>query len=285
MPNVDVDGVSLYYEEKGSGEPILFAHGIPTDYRAWAGQTEAFSKNYRTISYSRRYAAPNKREGDLSDSTIANNAADLKGFIDKLRISPVHLVGHSYGGFIAAFLAADHPDLVRSLTLVEPAVATLLVENPESRGEMLSLLLRSPSVALSANRFQKRSLYPSIKALDEGRSDEALELNVDGVQDIPGALASMPDPAKKMMRDNVKTIAELKTKLPPFRQHIDKITCKTLVINGGEGALWLRRIGELFAAKVPNGKSIKVQGARHFPHMENPTEFNQKVMSFLSMMT
>src|SRR5271169_686909 len=193
MPTMDVNGVSLYFEESGTGQPMVFSHGIPTDYRAWASQLAHFSKDRRVVSYSRRYAHPNKREGDVSDSTVGNNAADLKSFLEKLGAGPVHLVGHSYGGFVAAFLAADHPDLVRSLVLVEPAISTLLVEDESSKGQMLSLLLRSPSVALSARRFQSRSLYPSLRALDAGETAKAVELNVDGVQDHPGAFAAMPE--------------------------------------------------------------------------------------------
>src|SRR5260370_4230109 len=98
MPTVDVDGVTLFYEEKGSGEPVLFCHGIPTDYRAWLSQMDVFSNSYRAISYNRRHAAPNKREGDLTDSTVGNNAVDLKGLIETLEIGTVHLAGNSYGG-------------------------------------------------------------------------------------------------------------------------------------------------------------------------------------------
>ena len=282
MPSVDVNGVDLYYEESGTGEPIVFSHGIPTDYRAWSSQIEQFSKNHRAVSYSRRYAYPNKRDGDVTDSTIGNNAADLKGFIEKLGAGPVNLVGHSYGGFIAAYLAADHPDLVRSLILVEPAISTLLVEDESSQGQMLSLLLRSPSVALSARRFQNKSLYPSLKALDAGQTEKAVELNVDGVQDKPGAFAAMPEVQRRMMIDNARTIAELRTKFPPFKAQIGKIVCRTLVINGEESALWLRRIGELAASSIPLARGAKISRARHFPHIENVSEFNERVLSFLS---
>jgi non-heme chloroperoxidase len=282
MPTVEVDGVTLFYEEKGAGEPILFCHGIPTDYRAWLSQIEVFAHSYRAISYSRRYAAPNKREGDLTDSTVGNNAGDLKGLIEELGVGPVHLVGHSYGGFIAAFLAADHPDLVRSLVLVEPAISTLLVENPESKSQMLSLLFRSPSVALSARRFLNGSLNPSFTGLAAGDDNRAVELNVDGVQDKRGSFDSMPDVVKNMMIENARTILELKTKFPAFKEHVKKIQCNTLVINGEEGALWLRRIGELFSAQVPHGEMIKVSHAKHFPHLENAPEFNEKVLGFLS---
>jgi non-heme chloroperoxidase len=279
---VEVGGVTLYHERTGSGEPIVFSHGIPTDYRAWSSQVEAFSKSYSTIAYSRRYAAPNQRQGDVSDSTVENNAADLGGLIEGLGVAPVHLVGHSYGGFVAAYLAADRPDLVRTLTLVEPAIATLLVEDPNSQGQMLGLLLRSPSVALSARRFQTGSLAPSLEALDAGQNEKAARLNLDGVQDEPGAFDAMPDSAKKMFVDNARTIAELRTRFPPFKARIVKISCRVLVINGEQSALWLRRIGELAARSITNGRGAKVSSSRHLPHMENPSEFNAKLLAFIS---
>jgi len=279
---MDIGGVSLYYEEKGNGESVVFSHGIPTDYRAWSAQVEVFSKSYRAISYSRRYASPNAKSGDLSDSTIANNAADLKGFIEKLGAGPVHLVGHSYGGFTAAYLAADHPELVRSLVLVESAIATMLVEDPTNSGQLLSLLIRNPSVALSARRFQNRSLHPSLVALDAGQKEKAVELNVDGVQDHPGAFKKMPDAVRAMMVDNARTIAELNTKLPSFREKAAKLGSRTLIVNGAESALWLRRIGQLTAAAVSGCEYATISNSRHFPHIENPTELNACVMTFLA---
>src|SRR5271155_2826027 len=204
MPVVDAGGVSLYYEQAGSGVPVVFSHGIPTDYRAWKAQVKDFSQRYLTVAYSRRYAAPNHRDGDVTDSTVAANAADLKGLIEKLGVAPVHLVGHSYGGFVAAYLAADHPDLVRTLVLVEPAIATLLVEDPNSSGQMFALLIGNPGVALSARRFQSGSLAPSLKALDSGQPKKSVQLNVDGIQNRVGAFAELPDSAKEMMLDNAR---------------------------------------------------------------------------------
>ncbi len=110
-------------------------------------------------------------------------------------------------------------------------------------------------------------------------------MNVDGVQDKQGAFTSMNNQVKKMMVDNARTIAELKTKFPPFKPHIEKITMNTLVINGEASPLWLRKIGQLFAAAVPHGQSLTVPNTRHFPHLENPVEFNQHVLRFISQNT
>jgi pimeloyl-ACP methyl ester carboxylesterase len=283
MPTVDVGGVGIFYEEEGMGRPVVFVHGIPTDYRAWAAQKATFSKNKRAIAISRRYAAPNVREGDVSDSTVQNNAADLKGFIEKVAGGPVDLVGHSYGGFISAFLAADHGDLVRSLVLVEPAVSTLLVADQTSSSQLLGLLLRSPSVALSGRRFQSGSLKPALKALEAGETTKAVELNVDGVEDMKGAYARFPKDTRTMMLDNVRTIAELKTAFPRFTAaEAAMIKCPTLIINGSDSALWLRRIGELLEKAVSGSQRELVSNSKHFPHFENPGEFNSKVQSFLS---
>jgi pimeloyl-ACP methyl ester carboxylesterase len=282
MPTADVGGVQIYYEESGAGNPVVFVHGIPTDYRAWGAQREAFSKGMRMISLSRRYAAPNRRQGDVSDSTVQNNAADLKGFIDRVGGGRVDLVGHSFGGFVSAFVAADHPDAVRSLVLVEPAISTMLVADQTSGTQALGLLFRSPSVALSGRRFQTQSLVPSLEALKNGEAEKAVELNVDGVQDRKGAFRAFPEETRKMMLDNARTVAELGTKFPAFTaKEAAMISCPTLVINGEQSALYLRRIGELVTKTVPGAKRSMVPGSRHFPHFENAAFFNEKVLGFL----
>jgi len=282
MPAVDLGGVSVYYEEKGIGTPVVFVHGIPTDYRAWQAQMEPFSKGRRMIALSRRYAAPNTRQGDLSDSTVYNNSTDLKGFIEKVAGGPADLVGHSYGGFISVFFAANHPDLVKSLVLVEPAISTLLVADQKSGVQALGFLFRSPSVAFSARRFQTKSLGPSLKALEGNEFERAVELNVDGIQGTEGAFRALPEDIRKMMLDNARTVAELKTPFPRFTaKEAGTISCPTLVVNGGESTPFLNKIGELTAKAVPSTKRVLVPRSHHFPHFENAEFFNENVLAFL----
>ncbi len=282
MPTLEVEGVSLYYERAGSGDPVVLSHGVPMDHRAWSAQVEALSKAYSTITYSRRYAYPNRRAGDLADSTVEANAADLRGLIEKLGVAPVHLVGHSYGGFVAAHLAAERPDLVRTLVLVEPAIPTLLVEDPDSTGQMFSLLLGHPGIALSARRFQAGSLGPSLAALDRGQAKKAVQLFVDGIQNRVGAFAELPAPTQQVMLDNAMTIAELRTRMPQFKEAAARVSRRTLVVNGANTAVWLLRVGELAMKAIPEADAASIGRSRHFPQVENPQEFNSTVIGFLA---
>ena len=94
---------------------MVLVHGTLEDYRTWDGQLEAFSKGYRLISYSRRYHYPNEWPKDATDFSVTLHARDLAAFIKALNLPPVHLVGHSYGAFIALLVARDHPEVIRSL--------------------------------------------------------------------------------------------------------------------------------------------------------------------------
>jgi pimeloyl-ACP methyl ester carboxylesterase len=282
MPIVDNFGVNLFYVEKGTGQPVVFVHGIPTDYRAWNSQLDVFSDHYRAIAYSRRYAQPNKREGDISDSTVENNAADLVGLTKSLGAGPIHLVGHSYGGFIAAYCASKNPELVKTLTLVDPAVSTLLVRDPKNPIQFLSLLVRSPSTAVSAAKFTTGSLNPSLAAFHRGEYDVALRLNVDGIMNRKDAFEKFPEPVQVMMKENEKTVGELGTRFPVFtKQDAAKISSPTLLVNGTDSPKFFHSIVDELAKAVPNTEITKIPGSAHFPHVENPAEFNTRLLEFL----
>jgi non-heme chloroperoxidase len=277
-----VGDTKLAYHETGTGQPVVFVHGIPTDYRAWNAQVETFSKKYTMVAYSRRLARPNENKQDYAGSTIENNSADLAGLIRQLGTLPVHLVGHSYGGFTAAYCAATHPELVRSLVLIEPAVSTILLKNRKSIGQLLSLLLTSPSTALSAASFQRNSLDPCLAAFNRGDYDSALRLNVDGIMNRKNALDQLPEPVQKMMKENQKTVGELAADVPIFdREAASKIIAPTLLIHGTDSPKVLHSIVERLAKAIPKSEVAIVSGSAHFPHFEKPEEFNSLVLGFL----
>ncbi len=283
--SIDVNGVKLGFVEKGTGAPVILIHGIPTDYRAWANQMDVLSKSFRTLSYSRRCAYPNQNK-DCTSSTIENNAEDLGKFIALKEAEPAHLIGHSYGAFVALYYAYKHPDTVRSLILVEPYVPTLIVKDPQNRGEILELLLRKPSVALAAQNFLNKSLNPALKYLDQGNQEKAVEAFLDGVQGRPNSISQLTDPIKSMMLNNAETIKELTLKPPPFtKKEANAIAMPTLLISGENTVKALSAIAEEVSKNIPKIQVAKIPSSAHFPHFENPDATNAAIIKFLSMKT
>ena len=283
--SLDVNGVKLSFVEKGTGSSVILIHGIPTDYRAWENQTEVLSKSFRALSYSRRCAYPNQNK-NYETSTIENNAEDLGGFIDLKEAKPAHLIGHSYGAFVALYYAYKHPEAVRSLVLIEPYVPSLIIEDPQNRVEILSLLLRKPSVALAAQNFLDKSLHPALKYLDQGNDEKAVEIFLDGVQGKPNAISQLKDSDKLMMLNNAGTIRELTLKPPHFtNKEANTISRPTLLISGENTTKALCAIAEEVSANIPKIQVTKIPNSAHFPHFENPEATNAAITRFLSTQT
>jgi len=273
--------VKLFYEEKGDGQPVVFVHGTVCDYRAWSAQAAALSPSFRTIAYSRRYARPNERHGDLMDSTVQNNSADLEALIKGLGLDRVHLVGHSYGGFIAAYFASQHPDLLRSLVLVNAAVATMLASGT-SAAASLGLLLRSPSVALSARRLINAT-SATIKAADGGDRSAGEKIYVQqGIQGGRTGLPAKQQGFSEMVAENVGTVKETTNPFPQLSvREVTNIRTPTLVVWGELSAPWDSRISEVLAKSIPGCESTKITGAGHFCLVEKPGEVSDCVKKFL----
>ncbi len=131
---------------------------------------EPFSKKYRAISYSRRFAYPNKQVGNvIADDTIEDNATDLVELIMKLNLAPVHLIGHSYGAFTALYCAYRHPELVKTLALGEPPILPFL-EKSQLKDDVALLLA-----------FRDSAVKPTMAAFNEGDDVKALRAFLDGV--------------------------------------------------------------------------------------------------------
>jgi pimeloyl-ACP methyl ester carboxylesterase len=123
---VEVNGVHLRYVEQGSGEPIVFVHGGLGDQRSWEPVGEEIAKKYRFVAVTLRYYGASPWKDDGREFSVATHADDLEKVMSSLNAGPVHLVGYSYGGAVATTAALKNPSLVRSLTVYEPALVSVL---------------------------------------------------------------------------------------------------------------------------------------------------------------
>jgi pimeloyl-ACP methyl ester carboxylesterase len=115
MPYYSVDGVRLYYNETGSGAPLLLIHGLGSSGRDWAEQVDHFAGEYRVLRVDLRGHGRSERgEGPYHMARFAREVAVL---LRKRGAVPAHVVGLSMGGMVALQLGADAPGLVRSLVV------------------------------------------------------------------------------------------------------------------------------------------------------------------------
>jgi non-heme chloroperoxidase len=282
LKSVRAAAVTLSYDEEGSGEPLVFVHGIPTDYRVWDSQLNDFSKEFRTISYSRRHAYPNQNAGDPSESTVQKNSEDLMNFAQQLNLGKLNLVGHSYGGFVSLYTAWKHPGLIRTLVLVEPAVPSILVRNEKDSFEALGFLLRNPGAAISARRFQNGKLRAALKAYESGDFNTASKSFYDGIKERDGAFEEAPEKLRQIMLQNGQTIGELETTFPILaKEDAREIMIPTLLVKGEESPKWLRRIVDGLGQSLPKSSVVEIARSGHLPHIDNASDFNTAIRRFL----
>src|SRR5437870_12043263 len=124
MGEVHANGVRLYYEEHGRGDPILCIHGTSSSAMVWRpAAIEALSGLGRVIAYDRRGCTRSERP-DPYETSVAEHAEDAGALLDALEATPAVVIGRSYGGETAIELALQRPGSVRALVLLEAAALT-----------------------------------------------------------------------------------------------------------------------------------------------------------------
>jgi pimeloyl-ACP methyl ester carboxylesterase len=118
MPTVALStGVSLYYEERGAGEPVLLIMGTGADHSLWDDTAAAFAERYRVITFDNRGTGASDQPPDPESYTMRVLADDAAALLDALEVGRAHVAGLSLGSTVVQELAINHPDKVASLQL------------------------------------------------------------------------------------------------------------------------------------------------------------------------
>jgi len=247
MTDVEVNGVRLYYEEHGRGDPILVIHGTGSSAMVWRRQSvRALSEIGRVIVYDRRGCTRSERP-DPYATNVPEHAEDAAALILALDAAPAVVIGRSYGGETALELALRHPELVRALALLEAALMSL----------------------------DDQAMAWADALAD--RLKEAAERDPDSVSEtffrqVAGDTRweAFPPRAKQMFVDNGPAIlAEFRGgPLMASEADLGRIAVPTLLVAGEDSPEALGRVTDRMAAAIPGSRLERVPGG----HLIDPGE-------------
>lgn len=270
MPYAQSTGARLYYEETGSGVPIVFVHEFGADLREWEQQVRWFSREFRCIRYNARGYPPSDvpQSDDLYGQGHA--ADDIASVMDAAGVDRAHIVGLSMGGFATLHFGLRHAKRALSLTAAGAGSGA-----PKASREM----------------FKTESQHAAQRYLDEGSGEMAKSLGVGStriqllVKDPQGWNEFVQHHAEHSAEGSSYTLRNyqaLRPSLWDFEAEFRACTIPTLLITGDEDEpcldanVWLKRI-------MPAARLWVVPATGHAVNLEEPAAFNAGIQEFLSM--
>jgi pimeloyl-ACP methyl ester carboxylesterase len=271
VKEIEVNGVILPYEEEGSGDAVVFVHGGLSGPAVWGPVRAATGKKYRSISYTQRYYGSAPWPDDGKNFSAATHADDLAKFVKVLNAEPVHLVGWSYGGAVATIAALKNPSLVRSLTLYEPSLVSVLpADSPEGR---------------TAREDGAKIFGPAAAAVKAGDAVQAVRLLYEAIYQLPpGGFEHLPRSTQAGVLENART-RPLAFAAPRSNITCDDLRALTrpmLVMWGEKTQAHFALTSEAVANCVPGARRVVMQNVNHNGPVRDPDAFSVAVLAFLA---
>ena len=262
MPLTRVRDLDVHYEIAGragdGAETVLLVHGLGSSTEDWAPQVEALSAQFRVVTYDvRGHGQTSKPAGSYSVPQFARDAAAL---IEALGLGAVHLVGLSMGGMIGFQLAADRPDLVRSLVIVNSGPEMIL----RTRKERLAIAQRRWIIRLMGMRAWGKVLAERLLPSEEHAA----------LRDVFVSRWARNDRGAYLRALSALVGWTVTDRLPG-------ITCPVLVVAADQDYTpvpWK----EWYTALMPHASLAIIANSRHMMPVERPAEFHEVLLPFLT---
>ncbi len=263
----DLDGVSVHYQEKGAGTPLVLLHGFTSSTYSWKDAFEPLSKNFRVIAVDLKgFGFSGKPDGDYSRRA---QAALVTHLLDYLKIEKAWLCGNSMGGEIALDVALVNPQRVAGLILIDSAG----VEVPGS-GSLAPSYLLIPVVgrvltalSLTSDKLVRqgleKSFYDRAKVTDERVANYYRPLQTRG-----GQLAAL----------RARTQADQF----PIEQDLGKVNAPALIIWGAADQLIPLAAGRKMSSLIKDSKLVIFESCGHLPQEEMPARVVDEMTRFIS---
>jgi 3-oxoadipate enol-lactonase len=263
MPKVKANGISINYEQQGSGEPLILIPYLAADHACYAFQVAEYSKHFTCISLDLRGTGESdKTEGSYSTEDLAD---DVAAFMRALGISKAHISGLSLGAAIGLWLAGKYPDLVASLSLhsgwhkTDPFLKAV-AQNFQALAKGMGSLPEMVVVGLFPWCFTPE-LY--------GAKPDYIQSLADFVRSRPAqSLGSFIHQSNAVINHNAET-------------QLSRITAPTQITFGRHDQATSTRFAEPLQ-RIRNSELLIFEGCSHAPIYEKVDEFNSRTLQFLT---
>jgi pimeloyl-ACP methyl ester carboxylesterase len=270
MPYATTDEeVRLYYEETGSGRPVIFVHEFAGDLRSWEPQMRHFGKRYRAIAFNARGFPPSDVPDQPSSYSQARAADDILAVLEEVGEKRAHIIGLSMGGFATLHFGLRHHERALSLCVGGCGYGAELDKRDGFRAEadVIAAAIRTSGMPAFADRYAFGPTRVQFQNKD------------------PRGFAEF-----RSMLSEHSAIGSANTQLGVQRERpslynlveeMKGITVPTLVITGDEDWPCLLP-GILMKQTIPSAALAVIPNSGHAINIEEPDEFNRIVGDFLA---
>ena len=262
MPHVQLEGARLHYETRGRGEPVVLVPGFGAGAWIWFKQIEELAREFRVVAFDPRGVA--RSEGRDEPFTTGDLADDLAELLVALGLDGAHVVGASFGGFVAQEFALSYPKMTRSLLLACTSYGGLRHVRPTEE----TLRAIASTKGLNTEERVRENLLLAFSS--DYLRDEAEE-----VARIARLRAENPVPEYVYQRQLRAAVGF------DAARRVHEITAPTLVVTGDADVIVPPENSRNLAAAIPGARLRVVADGSHTFFIERAAEFNRLVADFI----
>ena len=255
----DVNGITIAYNDRGTGLPIVFFHAFPLNRNMWAAQEEVLSARFRIISIDLR--GHGESDAPLWHYTLEQSADDVHALLNQLAIRQALFVGLSMGGYILFAFYRKYATSVKGLILADTRAQADTTEGKNGRFQMAQTAYKKgpssiadimiPKLLSPATIRTKPEIVRNVRAMIEGNQVSGIAGDLMAMAERPDSVAFLP-----------------------------QITCPAQVIVGELDQATPPSDARLMAELIPNAQLATIPDAAHLANLEQPDTFNQIVAAF-----
>ncbi len=270
MPHATTDdGVRLYYEESGSGIPVIFVHEYAGDWRSWEPQLRHFGQRYRAIAYNARGYPPSDVPENVAAYSQHRAADDIRSILDHLKIDRAHIVGLSMGGFATLHFGFRHPTRARSLVVAGCGYGAETESRTRFRAEAEAIAAFIDQNGMQA--FAAKYAYGPTRVQFENKDPR-------GFAEFKQYLS---EHSALGARNTQLGVQRERPSLYDLIEDMKRLTLPTLILTGDEDWPCLNP-GILMKQSIPTAALSVMPNCGHAINIEDPDEFNRLVSTFLA---